>query len=128
MRMFPMRNFMLGKLVVAAAILTSVGRAPAQDAEKGKQVFVQCAVCHAPDQKNGTGPGLGGVMGRKAGTAPGFRYSRAMKTAGITWNETTLEAYVLEPQKIIPGNVMPFSGLPSAEARQDLIAYLKTLK
>ena len=128
MRKSALRNAVLGKLILVAVVLALADRVRAQDAEKGKQVFVQCAVCHAPDQKNGTGPGLAGIVGRKAGTAPGFRYSRAMKTAGIVWEEKILEAYLTEPQKVIPGNVMPFSGVPDAEARAHLIAYLKTLK
>jgi cytochrome c len=100
----------------------------AAEVESGKKVFVQCSVCHATDGRNGTGPGLGGLFGRKAGTAPGFRYSRAMKASAIIWNETTLDAYLAAPQKVVPGSVMPFSGVPDSAARKDLISYLATLK
>ena len=113
-------------MVALGFLLAGVARA--QDLEKGKQVFVQCGICHAPDKRNGTGPGLGGIVGRKAGTAAGFRYSRAMKTANLVWEESTLDAYLTEPQKVVPGSVMPFSGVPDATARADLMAYLKTLK
>ena len=64
----------------------------------------------------------------KSGEFPGFHYSRAMKSAGITWNGKTLDAYVADPQKAVPGNVMPFSGVVDAKQRADLIAYLGTLK
>ena len=89
----------------------------------GKQAFAACAPCHAPDQ-NGVGPKLGGVLNRTAGSVEGFRYSRAMKNAGIVWDEKTLDAYLAEPQKSVPGNLMPFSGIADAQQRRDLIAYL----
>lgn len=60
--------------------------------------------------------------------ASGFRYSNAMKRANITWDEKTLDAYLDDPQKVVPGSVMPFSGIADAQERADLIAYLKTLK
>lgn len=104
------------------------GVAQAQDVQKGQKVFAQCTACHATDARNGVGPGLQGILGRKAGTAPGFHYSHAMKKFGKTWDASTLSAYVANPQAVVPGNVMPFSGLPSAGDRADLMAYLATLK
>ncbi len=104
------------------------GLATAQDAAAGKQAFAQCSVCHSTDGTNGVGPTLKGIVDSKAGEVPGFRFSRAMKASNITWNEQSLDAYLTDPQKLIPGNVMPFSGLASAKERADLIAYLKTLK
>ena len=97
-------------------------------AAAGKQDFAQCSVCHSTDGTNGVGPSLQGIVGRKAGMFAGFRYSRAMKGADITWDDKTLDAYLTDPQKAIPGNVMPFSGLADAKQRSDLIAYLKTVK
>lgn len=94
----------------------------------GKNVFAACAACHAPDLPTRTGPDLQGVIGRKAGTQPGFRYSRAMQRAKLTWDEPTLDAFLADPQATVPGNTMPFPGVPDAAARRDLIAYLKTLK
>ena len=102
--------------------------AGAQDAAAGKQLFTQCSVCHSIDGSNGVGPSLLGVFGRKAGSVSGFRYSRAMKNANIAWDDNTLEAYLADPQKLIPGNLMPFSGLSDPKQRADVIAYLKTLK
>jgi cytochrome c len=100
----------------------------AQDAAHGASVFKVCAACHANDNTNRTGPGLKGILGRTAGTVLGFRYSRAMKQSGIVWDEKSLDAYLTAPQKAVPGNIMPFSGLKDARDRADLIAYLATLK
>jgi cytochrome c len=116
------------RTAVGAAFALSGAVSHAQDAAAGKAVFAQCAACHSIDGSNGVGPSLQGVVGRKAGTFPGFRYSRAMKSATITWDGPTLDAYVAEPQKALPGNVMPFSGLPDAKQRADLVAYLQALK
>lgn len=102
--------------------------AQAQDVNAGKEVFQQCAACHSIDGNNGVGPTLKGVVGRQAGTFPGFRYSRALKGAGYAWDATKLDAYIANPQQALPGNVMPFSGLTDAKQRADLIAYLQTLK
>jgi cytochrome c len=100
----------------------------AQDAAAGKELYAQCSVCHSIDGINGIGPSLQGVIGRKAGMFAGFRYSRAMKAANITWDDKPLDDYLADPQKVVPGNVMPFSGLADATQRADVIAYLKTLK
>jgi len=113
--------------LVAAAVLWH-GSAKAQDASAGKAVFGQCAACHAIDGKNGAGPGLAGIVGRTAGTAPGFHYSRAMAAVGKPWDAESLSAFIENPQQAVPGNVMPFSGLPDAKQRADLLAYLQTLK
>jgi cytochrome c len=102
--------------------------AAAQDADAGKQVFSQCSVCHSVDGTNGAGPTLKGIVGSKAGEVPGFRFSRAMKGSSVSWDDKALDAFLADPQKVIPGNVMPFSGLADAKQRADVIAYLKTLK
>jgi cytochrome c len=116
------------KTVVAIASLLALASAQAQDATAGQEVFRQCAACHAVDETSGAGPGLKGVVGRKVGSLPGFRYSRAMKATDYAWDAARLDAYLTDPQKAIPGNVMPFSGLPDAKQRADVIAYLQTLK
>jgi cytochrome c len=117
-----------GAVSICALTLLLAWPVSAQDAAAGKQLFAQCSVCHSIDGTNGVGPSVQGVMGRKAGTFSGFRYSRAMKGANITWDDKALDAYITDPQKAIPGNVMPFSGITDAKQRADLIAYLKTLK
>jgi cytochrome c len=112
---------------LAVAIWACGIAASAQDVETGKQAFAACAPCHASDQ-NGVGPKIGGVLNRPAGSVEGFRYSRVMKNSKIVWDEKSLDAYLTEPQKLVPGNLMPFSGIADAKKRGDLIAYLGTVK
>jgi len=74
------------------------------------------------------GPNLFGVVGRKAGTFPGFAYSGAMKSAGFVWTVPKLDAYLADPQKVVPGNNMPMAGMSDSQQRADIAAYLATLK
>jgi cytochrome c len=74
------------------------------------------------------GPSIKGVYGRKAGTGKGFTYSAAMKKADVAWDDKTLDAFIADPQKSIPGNVMPFPGVADAMQRAEIIEYLKTVK
>lgn len=117
---------------VAAGVLafTASAAEAAGNAANGASVFARCAICHNNTKGAGAkiGPDLFGVVGRKAGTEPGFSYSAAMKNSGITWTNEKLDAYIKSPQMVVPGNKMPFSGLPSSNQRADLIAYLDTLK
>lgn len=109
------------------AALAAPTAALGADAAKGERIFQQCKTCHSVEKggKNGVGPNLSGVMGRKAGTLAGFSYSEAMKNAGIVWDEAQLAEYVSDPKKRIPGNKMAFVGLKRQEQIDDLIAYLK---
>ena len=101
----------------------------AADADAGKRVFNKCAVCHSPAAgKNGVGPSLFAVVGRKAATAPGYNYSEALKASGKTWDEATIDTWLQGPQKLVPGTKMSFAGLPNADDRANVIAYLATLK
>src|SRR5262245_43511270 len=113
--------------LLCAAIGAIALQQPAHAQDAGKSAFQQCAACHAADDANGVGPGLKGLVGRKSGAHEGFRYSRAMKGAGITWDEKSLDAFLADPQKAVPGNQMPFAGLADARQRAELIAYLKSL-
>ena len=113
--------------LVAVALMNG-GAAWAQDAKRGQKLFDECAACHSPERgaKETVGPALHGVIGRKAGEGTEFRYSPAMKRSGITWSADTLNNFIADPQKIVPGNRMPYSGLPEAKDRADLIAYLQS--
>ena len=98
------------------------------DAARGQTVFKKCTQCHSTVKgKNGTGPSLQGIVGQPAGSAPNFRYSDANRTSGITWNEEQLFLYLENPKKMIPKTIMAFAGLPKAQDRADLIAYLKLI-
>ena len=119
------------KVAVAAVLAVSAvgaSSAMAQSVNAGKQVYAQCIACHATSATNGVGPGLLGIVGRASASEPDFRYSPAMKRAKLTWDAKTLDAYLQNPQTVVPGNLMPFSGLADAKQRADLIAYLATLK
>ena len=121
-----------GKIGAFIAVLVFAGATAspgyAQDAEHGETIFKACATCHAADHADRVGPGLGGIIGRKAGTVPGFRYSNAMKKSDIIWDAKILGAYLESPQKVVPGNRMPYAGLKNPTDRTDLVAYLATLK
>jgi cytochrome c len=94
---------------------------------RGQRVFGACAACHSlqPDQ-NMTGPSLAGLWNRKAGTLASFsRYSPALKSANIVWNDKTLDDWITDPQHLIPGNQMTFAGIKDTRQRVDLLAFLK---
>jgi cytochrome c len=100
------------------------------DTARGREIFNQCLACHAPDPADvpNPGPDLRGVIGRPAGSVPGYRYSRALRSARRIWTETSLDAFLADPQAAVPGNTMPFPGISEEAQRRDLIAYLKSLQ
>jgi cytochrome c len=121
---------MKNALFLASFIALSIppGAASAQDAAAGEKVFLKCKVCHAigDNAKNGVGPALTGIVGRKAGTYPGYNYSTANKSSDLTWDEGTLAVYLKDPKAKMPGTKMTFPGLPSEGDIKNVIAYLKT--
>ena len=111
-----------------AALLAGAGMAQAAgDAARGERLFQECRACHSVERGPNSmlGPSLAGVFGRKAGTLEEFRYSPAMKRSGITWSPEALETYIADPQKAVPGNRMPYAGLPEERDRADLIMYMQ---
>ena len=118
---------LIGILAVVVTFAGAKESRAAGDSQKGSQVFRQCLACHSLEPgRHLTGPSLANIWGRKAGTAKEFyRYSKALKSANITWNAETLDAWLKDPSAFIPNNSMGFAGIESAQARQDLIAYLK---
>jgi cytochrome c len=101
-----------------------------QDAEKGAIVFKKCMVCHTIEgTAKKLGPSLQGIVGRKAASVEGYKYSDAMLTKaaeGVIWDEATLTAYLPDPKKFVPGTKMAFPGLKNPEDVANLIAFLKT--
>lgn len=114
--------------VLAFSLLAVSAASAAGDPTVGAIVFKsQCSACHAVDGHNRVGPHLNGVVGRKAGTVPGYSYSVADRESGLTWTEEELMAYLDDPRKVVPGTKMPYTGLHDARERSDLVAYLETL-
>jgi cytochrome c len=113
--------------LAAAALAASIGAAAAQDAAAGEKVFLKCKACHQIGEgaKDAVGPVLNGVVGRPAGTYPGYNYSDANKGSGITWDEATLKEYLKNPRAKVPGTKMIFPGLQKEEDIDNVIAYLK---
>jgi cytochrome c len=120
-------------IAAAGLALASQGAlaAAAGDAKNGAQVFMEnCGVCHDATKggPNKIGPNLFAVVGRKSATAPGYMYSTAMMGANLTWDQPTLQVYLMGPQKKVPGTKMGFPGFSDPGDEADVIAYLASLK
>lgn len=99
----------------------------AGDPARGASLYQsRCTACHSVDY-NGAGPAHRGVFGRAAGSVTGFGYSSSLKTSGVVWNEVTIDRWLKDPEKFVPGQRMGVS-VEEMQDRADLIAYLKTLK
>ena len=109
--------------------LVAMWPAAAADVEAGKADFKKCALCHTTEAgKNKIGPSLFGIIGRKAGSVENFNYSEAMKNFDHTWDAATLDTYLTDPRATVPQTKMIFPGIKDEKERQDIIAYLETLK
>jgi cytochrome c len=106
----------------AALLLAALA---AGDTGAGEAVYSRCLACHSLEYHR-TGPKHCGLFGRRAGSAAGFEgYSAAMKRSKIVWNEKTLDRFLADPMKVVPGTAMTYAGVEDAKDRADLIAYLK---
>ena len=99
----------------------------AGDVGKGQDAFQGCIACHTTTEhgQKTVGPGLYRIFERRAGDQSGFAYSKAMKSAGFHWDAKRLDAFIADPQKVVPGTAMPLAGVKDAKTRIDLIAFLK---
>jgi cytochrome c len=112
-------------LTAMVVVLLSPTLAAAADVEAGKTQFNKCKICHSLEPgKNGVGPGLHAIFGRKAGTADNYAFSDAMKNSGIVWDDDTMTKYVRDPKEVVPGGKMAFPGIKDDQQLADLLAYL----
>ena len=118
-------------LALAAILCTLAASARAEEllppsAERGAELWAKCKSCHTIEKggRNIVGPNLHGVFGRRAGTAPAYSYSPAMKAANFVWTDETLDRYLAETVNFLPGTKM-YGGLAIKQDRLDLIAWLK---
>ncbi len=118
-------------LILAAVPAFAAQAAPAIDTAQlsaGEKVFAQCKACHSIEKgkADGVGPNLYGVYGSKAGAhSATFKYSTAMKASGQTWNDATLNSFLLAPMKAVPGTKMTYGGVKDDTKRAALVYYLK---
>lgn len=112
--------------LAAMALLVVAQPVRAQDAAAGEKVFLACKACHQVGEtaRNGIGPVLNGIVGRKAASMPGFNYSEALKNSGLTWDAAELAAYNRDPKGKVPGTKMVYAGLKDDQKLKDLQAYL----
>ncbi len=116
----------LAILGMALMMAMSNGAAQAGDATKGKKIFKKCKACHSLKAgKKKVGPSLHEIVGKAAASTKGFKYSKAMKKSGATWDDATLDAFLAKPKKFMKGTKMSFSGLKKKKDRDNVIAYLK---
>lgn len=124
------RVLFLGLLVVLVGLGTDAAThavPAAGNADAGARDFRACVACHSLEAgRSLTGPSLAGIWGRKAGTIESFpRYSDALKSAGLAWDEKTLDQWLANPKALVPGNYMVFPGVRDPQARSNIIAFLK---
>ncbi|HEY8334903.1 MAG TPA: cytochrome c family protein [Tardiphaga sp.] len=114
-------------IFVAMLAIAGSGEVRAQDAAAGEKVFGVCKLCHqiGENAKNGVGPNLNGLIGRKSGSVAGYSYSVANKESGITWDEATFREYIKDPKAKVPGTKMIYAGLKDEQKTNDLVAFLK---
>jgi cytochrome c len=118
------------RTVIAGLLLAgSTTAALAADPAAGEKIFkTQCGICHAVAAgENRIGPTLFGVVGRRAGSVPGFNYTADHKKLDITWDAAILDKYLTNPRAMVPDTSMVYAGLKNDAERADLIAYLETL-
>ena len=119
------RHVPLITAISAIALIAPLAHA-AGDAQQGKALYAsRCAACHSV-QFNGAGPAHKGVFGRRAGTAAGFAFSPALKAATVVWSEESLDKWLADPEKFLPGQRMGVN-ITDANERANLVAYLATL-
>jgi cytochrome c len=123
-------RFQISALAFGVVFPIAAGPVLAADVEAGKTAFKKCALCHTTEagKANKIGPTLFGIVGRKSASLENFNYSDGMKKFEHTWDEQTLDLYLTDPRGTVPGTKMIFAGIKDKAERDDVIAYLETLK
>lgn len=111
-------------LPIALALVAGAAAGATGDPARGEKLYVRCAACHALAYDR-VGPRHCGLFGRKAGSIAGFDYSPAMKKSGIVWTAKTLDRFLADPPRRVPGTTMTYAGISDPQEREDLIAYLE---
>jgi cytochrome c len=121
--------WILSIVAVVLTMVTAGAAGAAGNPDRGKMEFRRCASCHSAEPNvHKTGPSLAVIWRQKAGTVQGFvRYSEALKQSQVVWDRDTLDAWLRDPQGLIPGNRMTMRGIENARTRQDVVAYLEIL-
>ena len=123
-------NGRIQRIVIAGLLLAgSATAALAADPAAGEKIFkAQCGICHAVVAgENRIGPTLFGVVGRPAGSVPGFNYTADHKKLGVTWDAANLDKYLANPRAMVPDTSMVYAGLKDDAQRAELVVYLETL-
>ncbi len=117
-------------LVLASTGLLAVGLvgagvgSPPPEIAAGREIYERCGACHSLERDR-VGPRHCGLLGRRAGSVPGFAYSEAMRGSGIVWDLRTLDAFLADPLGTVPGTFMTYAGIQDPEERAQLLAYLE---
>jgi cytochrome c len=117
--------------VALSAFFASIAHAQAAlaykpSAERGLAIYTaKCSACHSVDEHR-VGPAHAGVVGRRAGKAKDYEYSDALASSKIVWSTSKLQAWLTDPEKLIPGQRMGYR-LSKPQERADVVAYLATL-
>ncbi len=117
------------RLALAVMLVGGLAATPALAQDDGQTAFnTSCRTCHTMKEgDNRQGPSLAGIIGRKAGSLPGFNYSPSMKQSGITWDEATLDQFIADPEQVVHGNTMkPYGGIADAAQRKTIVDFLKS--
>jgi cytochrome c len=125
-----MHSGTLRALALAIVLSTAIAQAKAADDDLEMSFNDHCRECHSfVKDDNRLGPSLYGVIGRKAGTEPGYEFSQSLKDTDMTWTAKTLDQWIADPQAVIPGNAMspPYSGISDPAIRKRIVAFLATL-
>jgi cytochrome c len=121
------RHFLTTLAVLGLSAVLSPTLAAGGNATRGQRAFNACAQCHSLEpNRSMTGPSLAELWNRKAGSLASFpRYSPALTSSNVVWNDKTLDEWIKDPEHVVPGNQMTFAGMKDAQQRSDLLAFLR---